>query len=99
MGDVRNTLRHEVFVSATRSGPWESLKDIKQAAVSYVNENQLEGHLTNISESIYAWTREESSGVSRAQVTVWFKYPQDESNPSRDDPFKSDLRPQENHSN
>ena len=98
MGDIRKTLRHEVFISATRTGPWESLKEIKEAAVTYVNENQLEGHLTNISESIYAWTREESSGVSRAQVTVWFRYPQDESSPARNDSYKSDLRSQGSHS-
>ena len=95
MEDVRNTLRHEVFVSAERTGPWQSLEELKKGVASYVNENRLETNVVNISESIYAWARGDSSGVSRAQVTVWFTCPEGKSNPPRKDTFQSDLHPQE----
>ena len=94
MEDIRKTLRHEIFFSVEQTGPWQSLKELKTGVETYVIENQLEQRVVNISESIYAWARGESSGVSRAQVTVWFTFPQGKNNPSRTDSYQSDLRSQ-----
>ena len=95
MGTAGTTLRHEIFFSVEEMGPWQSLKELKTGLETYVNENQLGNTVVNISESIYAWARGETSGVSRAQVTVWFTYPQGKNNPPRTDSYQTDLRYQD----
>ena len=95
MVDSRNNLRHEIFFSVEEAGPWESLKELKTGVERYINENKLGDRVVNLSESIYAWARGETSGVSRAQVTVWFTYPEEYNNPRRTDSFQSDLRSQD----
>ena len=95
MGNPQNTLRHEIFFSVEEAGPWQSLQELKSAVQTYINENQLADSVVNLSESIYAWARGETSGVSRAQVTVWFTYPQEKNNPPRTDSYQTDLRYQD----
>ena len=60
---------------------------LKEACETYVNENELGDQVINVSEAIYAWAREEA-GVSRAFVTVWFRYPHGQRNPPRRDTFR-----------
>ena len=83
------TLRHEVFTlgSDSKLGPWESLDRLKSGAEEYINANNLSDRVVNVSESIYAWALP-TSGVTRAFVTVWFRYPDTEENPARQDPFQ-----------
>lgn len=94
MGSTPKTLRHEVFVSDGRTGPWVSLDVLKEAVESYINENELSEHVINLSETIYAWARGEAEGVSRAFVTVWFRFPKGQENPARSDSWKIKSEPE-----
>ena len=85
MDKTSKTLRHEVFTSAAKTGPWQSLGVLKNAAEEYINEHSLVEDVVNISESIYAWARDTSGGVSRSFVTVWFRCPRGVENPVRTD--------------
>ncbi len=84
------TLRHEVFSSAAKTGPWQSLGVLKNAAEAYVNEHSLAEDVVNISESIYAWARDTSGGISRPFVTVWFQCPLGTENPVRTDLWREE---------
>ncbi len=88
MEDTNEILRHEVFVSGTAEGLSRSLGVLKTAAVKYINEHDLTANVLNLSESIYAWARSKQPGVSRASVTVWFRYPRGEENPPRRDSWR-----------
>ncbi len=90
MDEKRKTLRHEVFSSAAKTGPWQSLAVLKNAADEYINENALAEDVINISESIYAWARDTSGGVSRSFVTVWFRCPSGVENPVRTDLWREE---------
>ena len=84
------TLRCEVFSTTGKEGPWISLQILKKAVMEYVNMNNLSGSLLNISESIYAWSREDLAGVSRAFVTAWFIHPEGQPNPERKDSWRAE---------
>lgn len=77
------TLRYEIFSTESRTGPGVGLDKLKEIAHSYINQNDLADRLVNISESVYAWARGDRAGVSRATVTVWFRYPDGQDNPVR----------------
>ena len=67
--------------------PWESLDRLKSGTEEYINANNLSDRVVNVSKAVYAWALP-TSGVTRAFVTVWFRYPGTEENPARQDPFQ-----------